>query len=208
MQATVRPRAAGSVIGKVIGMPQRRKVLAAGMAGVFGALSWPGRTAQASVPHMRLDQLKLVNLSHVNDPATTNVFPGDPAFTLETIATIPDDGYFLQFVREGEHTGTHWGAPGHFNEGALLADQMEPADLFLPAVKIDIRDKAAAQRRLRRDDRRHQGVGAPARPDPRTARWSCCGPAGSRAGAPPRSRTSTRTACPTSPASRSRRCSG
>lgn len=142
MQATVRRRAAGTVIGKVIDMPQRRNVLAAGMAGVFGALSWPGRTAQASVPQMRLDQLKLVNLSHINDPATTNVFPGDPAFTLETIATIPDDGYFLQFVREGEHTGTHWGAPGHFNEGALLADQMEPADLFRPAVKIDVRDKA------------------------------------------------------------------
>jgi kynurenine formamidase len=118
-------------------------VLAAGMAGVFGALSLPGSTAEASAAHGRLDQLRLVNLSHVNDPATTNVFPGDPAFELETIATVPEDGYFLQFVREGEHTGTHWGAPGHFNEGALLADQMDIADLFLPAVKIDIRDKAA-----------------------------------------------------------------
>ncbi|MGH3756892.1 cyclase family protein [Actinophytocola sp.] len=125
-------------------MARRRKVLAAGMAGLFGALSWPGRTAQASVPPVRLDQLTLVNLSHVNDPATTNVFPGDPAFSLETIATIPEDGYFLQFVREGEHTGTHWGAPGHFNEGAVLADQMDPGDLFLPAVKIDVRDKASA----------------------------------------------------------------
>jgi len=118
-------------------------VLAAGMAGVFGALSLPGGTAEASASHGRLDQLRLVNLSHVNDPATTNVFPGDPAFELETIATVPEDGYFLQFVREGEHTGTHWGAPGHFNEGALLADQMDIADLFLPAVKIDVRRKVA-----------------------------------------------------------------
>ena len=118
-------------------------MLAAGMAGVFGALSLPGGTAEASASHGRLDQLRLVNLSHVNDPATTNVFPGDPAFELETIATVPEDGYFLQFVREGEHTGTHWGAPGHFNEGALLADQMDIADLFLPAVKIDVRRKVA-----------------------------------------------------------------
>ncbi|WP_231114755.1 cyclase family protein [Lentzea aerocolonigenes] len=122
-------------------MPRRRRVLAAGVAGLFGALSSP---AQAATPSIRLDQLNLVNLSHVNDPATTNVFPGDPAFTLETIATIPDDGYYLQFVREGEHTGTHWGAPGHFNTGEALADDMDPADLFLPAVKIDIRDRAAA----------------------------------------------------------------
>ncbi|MEU0877027.1 cyclase family protein [Lentzea sp. NPDC005914] len=125
-------------------MPQRRRVLAAGVAGLFGALSLPARSVQAATPPVRLDQLNLVNLSHVNDPATTNVFPGDPAFTLETIATIPDDGYYLQFVREGEHTGTHWGAPGHFNTGEALADDMDPADLFLPAVKIDIRDKAAA----------------------------------------------------------------
>jgi kynurenine formamidase len=119
--------------------------LAAGVAGLFGALS-AGRSAQAAgPPPVRLDQLDLVNLSHVNDPATTNVFPGDPAFSLETIATIPVDGYFLQFVREGEHTGTHWGAPGHFNTGELLADQMDPGDMFLPAVKIDVRAKVAGK---------------------------------------------------------------
>lgn len=125
-------------------MPGRRGVLAAGVAGLFGGL-WPGgRSAEAAVPPVRLDQFGLVSLSHVNDPATTLVFPGDPPFTLETIATIPADGYWLQYVREGEHTGTHWGAPGHFNTGEALADQMDPADLFVPAVKIDIRAKAAA----------------------------------------------------------------
>ena len=116
-----------------------RRTLTAGITGVLGGL-WPlGRSAAAAAPAFGLDQLRLVNLSHVNDPATTNVFPGDPAFTLETIATIPEDGFYLQFVREGEHTGTHWGAPGHFNEGEPLADQMEPGDLFRPAVKIDVR---------------------------------------------------------------------
>ena len=122
-------------------MPRRRNVLAAGLAGLFGTLS--ARPAQAADLTVRLDQLDLVSLSHVNDPAKTNVFPGDPAFTFETIATIPKDGYYLQFVREGEHTGTHWGAPGHFNTGEPLADDMEPGDLFRPAVKIDVRDKAA-----------------------------------------------------------------
>ena len=92
---------------------------------------------------MRLDRLRLVSLSHLNDPATTSVFPGDPPFTLETVATIPADGYFLQSVREGEHTGTHWGAPGHFNPGQPLADQLDPDDLFLPAVKIDVRAQCA-----------------------------------------------------------------
>ena len=86
-----------------------------------------------------LDRLRLVSLSHVNDPATTRTFPGDPPFELQTIATLAQDGYHLQYVREGEHTGTHWGAPGHFNAGEPLADDMDPADLFRPAVKIDVR---------------------------------------------------------------------
>ncbi|MCU7728675.1 cyclase family protein [Actinoplanes sp. KI2] len=92
---------------------------------------------------MRLDRLRLVSLSHVNDPATTSVFPGDPPFELETIATVERDGYHLQFVREGEHTGTHWGAPGHFNQGEPLADALDVEDLFRPAVKIDVRPRCA-----------------------------------------------------------------
>ena len=30
--------------------------------------------------------VRLVSLSHVNDPATTNIYPGDPPFELETVA--------------------------------------------------------------------------------------------------------------------------
>ena len=120
---------------------------AVGMAGVVGghALGAAGAAAATQVGGGRdaLSRLGLVYLSHVNDPATTSLFPGDPAFTLEVIATIPEDGFYMQFVREGEHTGTHWGAPGHFQEGGLLADQLDPEDLFLPAVKIDIRAQSA-----------------------------------------------------------------
>jgi kynurenine formamidase len=128
----------------------RRALLAAAGGGIVGGVAAgaapagaapAGAADPATDQSVRLDRLRLVNLSHVNDPATTNVFPGDPPFTLEVIATIPQDGYFLQYVREGEHTGTHWGAPGHFNAGQPLADQLDPSDLFLPAVKIDVRDK-------------------------------------------------------------------
>jgi kynurenine formamidase len=85
----------------------------------------------------------LVSLAHVNDPAATPIFPGDPEFVLETATTVAADGYYLQYVKQGEHTGTHWGAPAHFRPGGRTADQLDPADLLLPAVKIDIRDRAA-----------------------------------------------------------------
>lgn len=100
--------------------------------------------ADAHARPVRLDQIHLVNLAHVNDPATTTVFPGDPEFRLTTMATVPDNGYYMQYVEEGEHTGTHWGAPGHFAEDGLYADELDPGDLFLPAVKIDVRKQARA----------------------------------------------------------------
>jgi kynurenine formamidase len=133
--------AAGGAVGGVAASLAAGAVPAlAGPAGASGAGA-AGSAAGVDPAAVRLDALRFVSLSHLNDPATTNVFPGDPPFTLETIATIPTDGYFLQFVREGEHTGTHWGAPGHFNTGEPLADQLDPADFFLPAVKIDVRHK-------------------------------------------------------------------
>jgi kynurenine formamidase len=90
-----------------------------------------------------LADLRLVSLSHVNDPAVTCVYPGDPPPVLETVATVARDGYHLQYVRQGEHTGTHWGAPGHFHAGAALADDLEPGDLFRPAVVVDVREACA-----------------------------------------------------------------
>jgi kynurenine formamidase len=119
---------------------------AAGVAGALGGTMFGvAAPAGAGPAHGRGGRgPQLVFLSHVNDPATTTLFPGDPEFTLEVMATIPVDGFYMQYVREGEHTGTHWGAPGHFQEGGLLADQLDPGDFFLPAVKIDVRAKAAA----------------------------------------------------------------
>jgi len=120
------------------------RTAAAGVAGMVGAQVLDrGDIAGAAPAGRGLGGIRLASLAHVNDPATTTLFPGDPAFELETIATIPVDGFYMNFVREGEHTGTHWGAPGHFEEGGLLADQLDPMDLYLPAVKIDIRAKAA-----------------------------------------------------------------
>lgn len=122
------------------------RTTAAGVAGAVGGQVFAlGSAAGATPGHGRHAPRmpELVFLSHVNDPATTSLFPGDPEFTLEVMATIPQDGFYMQYVREGEHTGTHWGAPGHFQEGGLLADQLDPGDLFLPAVKIDIRAQAA-----------------------------------------------------------------
>ena len=86
----------------------------------------------------------MVFLSHVNDPAVIPGFPGDPRFTLQTSFTVANDGFYLQYVKEGEHTGTHYSAPCHFHVHALCADELDPGDFILPAVVVDIREQTKA----------------------------------------------------------------
>jgi kynurenine formamidase len=85
----------------------------------------------------------VISLSHINDPATTPLFPGDPKFTIHTAFTIDEDGFYLEVVHEGQHTGTHYSAPCHFHTGRRCMDELSPADLVLPAIVIDVRDEVA-----------------------------------------------------------------
>jgi arylformamidase len=69
------------------------------------------------------------------------VFPGHPAITLEADArTHERDGYFLQRLSFGEHTGSHVDAPAH--AVAALAGRtidLYPVDRFIaPYVKYDL----------------------------------------------------------------------
>jgi kynurenine formamidase len=84
---------------------------------------------------------RVVFLSHANNQVKTPVFPGDPAFVMSTTFTVPHDGFFLQYVKEGEHTGTHYSAPCHFHVRGLCADELAPGDFVLPAVVVDVRAK-------------------------------------------------------------------
>ncbi len=105
-----------------------------------------GSAAGSGSPGQRISTpgfSRAVFLSHVNNPAKTPVFPGDPAFRISTTFTVGQDGFFLQYVREGEHTGTHYSAPCHFHVGARCAGDLDPGDFVLPAVVVDIRDKVA-----------------------------------------------------------------
>ena len=87
---------------------------------------------------------RVVSLSHTNAPARTPLFPGDPAFRLSTIATVASDGFYMQYMREGEHTGTHYSAPCHFRDDKPCAEDLDAADFVLPAVVVDVRDEVAA----------------------------------------------------------------
>jgi kynurenine formamidase len=83
----------------------------------------------------------VVHLSHPLGPDAP-VFPGDPSFEAEVVHHVPDHGYLLEHVMMGTHTGTHVSAPCHFVEGAPCVDDLRASAFVLPAVVIDVRERA------------------------------------------------------------------
>jgi kynurenine formamidase len=99
--------------------------------------------ARAQTTQAPLTDWQVIDLTQ---PLLKNLplWPGDPAFEVEAWASYDTDGYFINRIAIGEHSGTHWGTPNTFIEGARSADMIPASELVVPAVVIDIRDKAAA----------------------------------------------------------------
>lgn len=89
-----------------------------------------------------VDGVEVISLSHRFAEGEVRHYPGDPEYRSEPVAALERDGYVLNYVSVGEHTGTHWGAPSHFNEGEAAAHELNPEDFFLPGVLIDVQRQA------------------------------------------------------------------
>lgn len=79
-------------------------------------------------------------LSHVFDE-NASIFPGDPAPSIRIAATIETDGFLVEEVTTGVHTGTHLDAPGHFILGGRTVDDLLASELVWPAYVIDVRSR-------------------------------------------------------------------
>ena len=120
----------------------RRAALLGGAAAAASAAL--GGTAQAGerAPALSGRRHGLRDLTY---PLTTSFpafAPGEEA-ARRTVVTIEDDGYYMQEWRIIEHIGTHVDAPGHFTPGGRLAPELQPSELIVPAVVIDIAGRAA-----------------------------------------------------------------
>lgn len=85
----------------------------------------------------------VASLSHSNSP-TTPVWPGNPAFEMETVVTIENDGFYANVLAYHEHTGTHMDAPAHFVVDGATVDLVSPASLVAPLAIIDVTAQAQA----------------------------------------------------------------
>ena len=69
----------------------------------------------------------------------TPVYPGDPEVKVKPWAFIDRDGYYMNALRLGEHSGTHVDAPAHFIPGGKTVDEL-PLEKFIgEAFVIDVR---------------------------------------------------------------------
>lgn len=98
--------------------------------------------ARAGTSPASLADWQVVDLTQPLTPELP-LWPGDPAFEVEAWASYDTDGYFINRIAIGEHSGTHWGTPNTFIEGARSADMIPVEELVVPAVVIDIREQTA-----------------------------------------------------------------
>jgi len=70
----------------------------------------------------------------------TPIYPGDPEVKIRPWAFIERDGYYMNSLKLGEHSGTHVDAPAHFVPGGKTIDEMPPEKFTGRAFVVDVRD--------------------------------------------------------------------
>jgi arylformamidase len=69
------------------------------------------------------------------------IYPGDPAPSFSSYATLDKDGVNLTRMTLGSHTGTHIDAPRHFIPDGIGIDQISPNKLVGEAYVTDMSSK-------------------------------------------------------------------
>ena len=143
-----RPDPSARPVGR--GVNRRRMLTGSAAVGAaltgIGALGGPVESAHAqTIAGINPSQLRVTDLTHVlhNDFPIYRPYILDP--NIFQFASIAEDGFNALKLEIDEHTGTHFDAPWHFNDGpdALHTHEVAPGDLVCPLVVIRIADRAA-----------------------------------------------------------------
>jgi len=126
------------------------------VVGISVSLLYGCATLRARTPASTIDLNKVVDLSYSFGPDTI-YWPTAESFTREPVSfgrTPQGYWYAANNIRMAEHGGTHMDAPIHFAEGKQTSDAVPLGSCIGPAVVIDVRKQATADRdyRLSVDD--------------------------------------------------------
>jgi kynurenine formamidase len=107
-----------------------------------------GLTTACVQPSDQFQAVRWIDLSHDFSDETIYWVTAEP-FKRTTVAEgMTPGGYYYSAYNysAAEHGGTHIDSPIHFAEGKKTVDQLELTHLIGEAVKIDVSDKASADR--------------------------------------------------------------
>ena len=85
---------------------------------------------------------RFVDLTHSFAPGIPH-WKGAPNESVKTLYTVGKDGFRINEYCHIGQWGTHVDPPAHFHTGLHTVDQIEPKDMLMPLVVIDVHEKAA-----------------------------------------------------------------
>jgi len=94
-------------------------------------------TLKQSEQAMSTLNFHLVDLTQPLQPDMPT-WPNDPVMRMEPWSSVEQDGFLLHRLSLGEHSGTHLGAPRHFQPTGVSVEQIGLEKLFAPAMKIKL----------------------------------------------------------------------
>jgi kynurenine formamidase len=116
-------------------------VACAAVATIIGA-------ADASKPQTLGDALALmhahqfVDLTHAFAPGIPH-WKGAPEETVKTLYTVDKDGFRINEYCHVGQWGTHVDAPAHFHTGLRTVDAIDPKEMLMPLVVLDVHQQVA-----------------------------------------------------------------
>jgi kynurenine formamidase len=85
---------------------------------------------------------QFIDLTHEFEPSIPH-WKGFSDEKVTALYTIPKDGFKVQEFCHVGQWGTHVDPPAHFHEGLKTVDQIDPKDMLMPLVVLDVHKKAA-----------------------------------------------------------------
>ncbi|HMK87877.1 MAG TPA: cyclase family protein [Steroidobacteraceae bacterium] len=126
-----------------------RACAAAACALWVSAIAWSTAHAAESADRGSLETAlatikahRFVDLTHAFAPGIPH-WKGAPDERVTTLYTVQKDGFRINEYCHIGQWGTHMDAPAHFHTGLKSVDQIDPRDMLMALVVIDVHEKVA-----------------------------------------------------------------
>jgi kynurenine formamidase len=133
-----------SITSESLDMLNRRFITALSVAILAPLVSVAHADSQPSLMsvYTTLASKRFIDLTHTFGVSTPH-WKGFGEMKVRTLYTIKKDGFHVEEFCHVGQWGTHVDPPAHFHDGLETVDQIDPKDMLLPLVVLDVHEKVA-----------------------------------------------------------------